>query len=222
MSGCKHSSTVLILAISILLTACNQQPNQKQIPVVGAIDSAFIAADTAMQLGLESSYEYHNTLIVNTHLVYDIIGWGTEYAEGEFAIVKRGADNKPDTVAKDKRFGIIENSLLVNLQSGSAGKSEPQVLLILRQPGTGVYGSVVVYQTPEFKKLKYEHELPVGLEQGAYMGHDSFYVSGNKLYRQFPLYKKNDANCCPSGGHIILSYKVKQQGLLLDKIESRK
>ncbi|MBK7148865.1 MAG: hypothetical protein IPH78_08590 [Bacteroidetes bacterium] len=211
-----------MLALSVLLTACNQQPNQKQIPVVGEIDSAFIASDTAMQLGLESSYEYHNTLIVNTQLVYDIIGWGTKYAEGELAIVKRGADNKPDTVAKDKRVGIIENSLLVNLQSGSAEKSEPQVLLIMRQPGTGVYGSIIVYQTPEFKRLKFENELPAGLEQSAYMGHDSFYVSANKLHRQFPLYKKNDANCCPSGRHITLSYKVKQHALLLDKIESKK
>ncbi len=191
------------------LTACNQAPRQKEIPVIGEVDSAFIAADTTMQLGLESSYEYQHTLVVHPKLVYDIIGWGTEYAEGEFAIVKRGADNKPDTVVKDKRIGIIENSMLTNLEENPLKHAEPQVLLFMRQPGTGVYGNVLVYQTPEFKKISFDHELPSGFQKTQYMGHDSFYVHDNKLYREFPVYKKGDANCCASGGRAKVTYTIK-------------
>ena len=52
--------------------------------------------------------------------------------------------------------------------------------------------------------------LPDGAFYG-YMGHDSIYVSHNKIYRKYPIYKDGDANCCPSGGNKTLGY-VLQQG----------
>jgi hypothetical protein len=36
-----------------------------------------------------------------------------------------------------------------------------------------------------------------------------FMYHDNKLYREFPVYKKGDANCCPSGGRAKVTYTIK-------------
>ena len=40
------------------------------------------------------------------------------------------------------------------------------------------------------------------------MGHDEFTVIENSLARRFPVYNKDDANCCPKGGTRQLQYKL--------------
>lgn len=99
------------LLFCLFLSSCNQHNNQN--PNFGILDSAYVAQDTLMQKGIESSYEYHKTLTANEKLVYDVIAWG-ENSKGEFAIVKRGADNKADTVVKEMREGIIAEATLNN------------------------------------------------------------------------------------------------------------
>src|SRR4051812_10810646 len=90
-----------------LLSLSSCQTNSNKIPVVGDLDSSAIATDTIMQKGFESSYEFHKTLTVNPNLVYDVVGYGGSAAKGEYAILRRGADNKADTVQKGQREGII-------------------------------------------------------------------------------------------------------------------
>ena len=79
---------------------------------MGNLDSSAIALDTTMQKGIESSYEYSKTLTVNEKLVYDVRAFGGPGSQGEFAILRRGADNKSDTVVKEKRDGIIADAFL--------------------------------------------------------------------------------------------------------------
>lgn len=105
----KHINT---LTLVFFLSSCNQQSNQ--IPVVGSLDTLAIAMDTVMQKGFESSYEFHKTLTVHEKLVYDIVGYGGSASNGEYAILRRGADNKADTVMKGKRDGIIGDAFLAD------------------------------------------------------------------------------------------------------------
>jgi hypothetical protein len=99
----------LCLASCVLcLVSC--QNNQNQIPVVGSFDSSAIALDTVMQKGFESSYEFHKTLTVNEKLVFDVVAYGGPASKGEFAILRRGADNKSDTVMKEIRDGVIADA----------------------------------------------------------------------------------------------------------------
>ncbi len=109
-------------------SSCNQ--SQNQIPVVGEIDSVAIASDTAMQLGLESSYEFHKTLVVNENLVYDVVGFGGPASSGEFAILRRGGDNKADTVMKQQREGIIADAFLAD----SNRNNKQEVYVVVRNP----------------------------------------------------------------------------------------
>jgi hypothetical protein len=41
-----------------------------------------------------------------------------------------------------------------------------------------------------------------------YMGRDRFSVAGDRLVRQFPLYRDGDSNAAPSGGTRQLHYRL--------------
>ena len=96
----------------LFLVSCQQ--NKNQIPIVGSLDSSAIAIDTVMQKGFEASYEYSKTLTVNEKLVYDVRAYGGPASQGEFAILRRGADNKTDTIVREKRDGIIVDAFLAD------------------------------------------------------------------------------------------------------------
>ena len=121
----KHLNT---FALVFLLSACTQ--NQNQIPVVGDLDSSIIAMDTVMQKGFETSYEFHKTLVANEKLVYDVIGYGGTSSQGELAILRRDAENKTDTVIKEKREGIIADAFLAD----SNRNNKMEVYVIIQNP----------------------------------------------------------------------------------------
>lgn len=124
----------------LFLVSC--QSNQNQIPVVGSLDSSAIAIDTLMQKGFESSYEFHKTLIVHEKLVYDVVGYGGSASNGEYAILRRGADNKADTVMKGKREGIIADAFLAD----SNKNKREEIYLVIQNP----------LQVSSKKTLRYE------------------------------------------------------------------
>jgi len=117
-----------LVSCIFFLVSC--QTNQNQIPVVGSLDSSAIALDTNMQKGFESSYEFHKTLPVNEKLVYDVVGYSGSASKGEFAILKRGADNKTDTVMKGNREGIIAETFLAD----SNKNQKPEVYIVVQNP----------------------------------------------------------------------------------------
>lgn len=112
----------------LFLVSCNQNINQP--PVVGSLDSVAIATDTTMQKGFESSYEFHKTLTVHEKLVYDVVGYGGSASNGEYAILRRGADNKTDTVVKGIRNGVIADAFLAD----SNKNHRQEIYLVLQNP----------------------------------------------------------------------------------------
>lgn len=122
-----------IVLLSLLLFSCTQNNNADT--GFGTIDSLAIAADTAMQLGFESSYEYHKTLAASDTLVYDVVGYGGTASKGELAILRRGADNKSDTVLKQTREGMISD---VMLNGG-------ELSIVLRNPKNTTDTKVIKY-----------------------------------------------------------------------------
>lgn len=99
-----------IVLFALLLFSCGQNNNTDT--GFGTIDSLAIAADTTMQLGIESSYEYHKTIAAADTVAYDIVGYGGSASKGELAILRRGANNKADTVLKQTREGMISDVIL--------------------------------------------------------------------------------------------------------------
>lgn len=124
-----------ILAVTIVLfSGCIENTEQK-VPA-GTIDTAAIAADTAMQIGIESSYEYHKSITVYDTLVYDVVGYGGPASLGEFAVMRRGADNKSDTIAKEKREGIIRGATL----------KDNQIQITVQKPGDSIVTKTYFYK----------------------------------------------------------------------------
>jgi hypothetical protein len=120
-----------LLSIVYCMSSCiSCQTNSDKTPVVGSLDSSVVALDTTMQKGIESSYEFHKSLVVNQKLVYDVIGFGGPASNGEYAILRRGADNKADTVQKGIRKGIIAQAFLAD--SDKNGK--PEVYFVIETP----------------------------------------------------------------------------------------
>lgn len=121
-------------------TSC--QNGQNKIPVVGELDTAAIAIDTIMQKGFESSYEFHKTLTVNPNLVYDVVAYGGPASKGEYAIMRRGADNKSDTVQKGNRDGIIADAFLAD----SNKNNKPEVYVVIQDPRNTSVNKVLKYE----------------------------------------------------------------------------
>ncbi len=130
-------SWFLVLAV---LSACTS--NKDKTPVLGHLDTAAVAMDTAMQLGLESSYEFHKALTVNDTLVYDVIAFGGPASKGEVAILRRGATNKADTVFKDIRRGIIADTWLADSNSNK----RPEVYIVIKNTSDNALQKLVKYE----------------------------------------------------------------------------
>ena len=129
----------LVFGFSFLVSC---QSNSNKIPVVGSLDSTAIAIDTIMQKGFESSYEFHKTLTVHEKLVYDVVGFGGSSSAGEYAILRRGADNKTDTVTKGVRNGIIAETFLAD----SNKNSKEEVYVVIQNPSNPSETKTVKYE----------------------------------------------------------------------------
>jgi len=89
-----------------------------------------------------------------------------------------------------------------------------ELYVITRGAGSGSYAKIYGFASNKDKSVTpiYVPELSdddfVTLYKG-YMGHDTFYVENNKLFRKYPVYKKEDTNANPTGGENILEYQLK-------------
>jgi len=87
----------------------------------------------------------------------------------------------------------------------------PELYIFVTSAGSGSYGTLVAYSVNKKRSMNdiTLPELdPKSKEARGYMGHDRFTLSDSYLIRSFPVYKKNDPNCCPSGGKRKLYYKL--------------
>ncbi|WP_297524942.1 lysozyme inhibitor LprI family protein [Sulfurovum sp.] len=91
------------------------------------------------------------------------------------------------------------------------GDGSPEIYIYVTSAGSGSYGTLVAYSANNKKSLSEIYLPPIGqnkkMAQG-YMGHDEFSIVENTFVRRFPLYLKNDPNCCPKGGTRQLEYKL--------------
>src|ERR1043165_674408 len=131
---------VLCLVSCILCLSC--QSNTDKTPVVGSLDTLGIALDTNMQKGFESSYEFHKTLVVSEKLVYDVVAYGGPVSGGEYAILRRGADNKADTVQKGKRSGAITDAFLAD----SNKNNRPEIYIVIQSPAGNTGKQIKKYE----------------------------------------------------------------------------
>ena len=104
------------------------------------------------------------------------------------------------------------------------GNGAPEIYVFVQSAGSGSYGAVVghavnhgaamaVISMPEITD---DAKLSAG-----YMGKDSFSIAGDRLVRQFPIYRDGDTNAAPSGGIRQVQYRLvaHQAGFRLQPVE---
>jgi hypothetical protein len=92
---------------------------------------------------------------------------------------------------------------------------KPELIIVTTNAGSGSYGRLQLYR-PENNTLQ-ALSLPKlnAPLLGEYRGHDRFYLQGSLIVREFPIYRENDPNCCPSGGVRRLFYRFDGKALSL-------
>jgi len=87
----------------------------------------------------------------------------------------------------------------------------PELYVYITSAGSGAYGSLVAYSANHKKSLSEIYLPPLEDDKKrsqGYMGHDQFTLVENRFARRFPVYLKEDANCCPKGGTRQLEYTL--------------
>ncbi|MFM8413045.1 MAG: PliI family lysozyme inhibitor of I-type lysozyme [Alphaproteobacteria bacterium] len=113
-------------------------------------------------------------------------------------------ENSPVTVEVDGTVTGVETADL-------DGDGSPEILVFANSAGSGSYGSLVGYAANRRKSMTQIYLPPIlgnSPEGKGYMGHDTFRVDGRRLLRSFPVFRKGDPNCCPSGGTRTIEYAL--------------
>ncbi len=110
-------------------------------------------------------------------------------------------------VIEQKIDGSVTDAEVADLNHDGS----PEIYIYVTSAGSGSYGTLVAYSANNKKSLSEVYLPPIGqdkkLAQG-YMGHDKFSIVENTFARRFPVYLKDDPNCCPKGGTRQLEYKL--------------
>ena len=87
------------------------------------------------------------------------------------------------------------------------GDMNPEIVIWSVCAGSGAYGTVTCYKFVDNKLRTFSSPFGSGdIELPGYSGHDGIAVLGNKLIRQFPIYKQGDTNAEPTGGTAQIVY----------------
>jgi len=93
----------------------------------------------------------------------------------------------------------------------------PSIIVWSQSAGSGGIGKLDVFKLDKNNQyVQQEITVPENLKEG-HNGHETFSVKDGEIYVAFPLYKKNDPNCCPTGGTAKFKYDFTQQKWLPTK-----
>jgi hypothetical protein len=122
-----------------------------------------------------------------------------------------------DFTASNDSFSVGEVDPVANILQADLNKDGfEEVYIITRSTGSGSAGNIYGYSSNKDKSISSIHvqevsgkDLAKGGKFEGYQGHDSIYVKGNLLARQFPVYQGNDSNAAPTGGTRTVYYALK-------------
>lgn len=85
------------------------------------------------------------------------------------------------------------------------GDGHPELYVFTTAAGSGSHGAIVGYASNQGQSLSAIFLPPLEETKGAvegYQGHDRFEVIGNRLVREFSLYRAGDSNATPTSGKL--------------------
>lgn len=87
----------------------------------------------------------------------------------------------------------------------------PEIYIYVTSAGSGSYGSLIAYASNRNLSLTPIYLPPLTQQPDwvtGYRGHDEFAVGEGALLHRFPLYREDDTNAAPTGGHRQIQYHL--------------
>lgn len=185
---------LLLVAIALLFTGCDERydPNKPRSKKKGKKETAFYSRE--LQL---NGYTFSVTAAGDS--LFPLITAACKSA------------GKP-LFSKSFTFkGTVLQALAADLDADKI----PELYLALREGGGSAMGKLCVFRpgTAGADSL-FLPELTGALQKG-YLGRDTFFISGVKLMRQFPIFRHTDLAVNPTGGKRTIQYMLNRElGLL--------
>lgn len=142
-----------------------------------------------------------------------------EGSENTLRIAPSGAPHAPRAI-EQKIEGSVVGAEVADLD----GNGAPEIYVFVQSAGSGSYGTVVghaVHHASAMAVITLPEMADDPKLSAGYMGRDRFFITGDRLVRQFPIYRDGDPNAAPSGGTRHVQYRLvtHQAGLRLQPIE---
>lgn len=194
-SGKRFALYIIHFAIFLFfMESCNNNSAPKTAEF-GETDSLSIAEDTIMQVAIENSHEFLQTLTVSPEEVYDIKS--SAYFEGvehkKFLILRRTKGNVEDTLCEQTYPTEITRTELVDLDNDkvkeiliyyTTNTVDPKYThiasLLVCKPARKGHADFLIEMSGGAKEIKYKSSDAI---------HDTLYVKDNLVVRKYPLYE---------------------------------
>ena len=198
---------ILIFGFLILLNSCVKNPSDKPVVEGPEAKEATQAIEKNPKSVAVVSIQ-HKTKTGKTFIVSEE---KTSASISNISVITEGFTEVNDTIYLEESDPISKVSTTDLNKDGF-----DEIFIITESAGSGSYATIYGFSSNRDKSVSSiiipeisQSDLAEGAVFNGYMGHDSIYVSKNKLFRKFPIYKEGDENCCPSGGVKKIQYVLK-------------
>lgn len=111
-------------------------------------------------------------------------------------------------VRKKLDYATVDRAEVADLN----GDGMPELYLFTLSMGNGGYQTLLGFAVTKDRRLvpiRYKEPADNTKVMRGYRGFDEYFIVGNELIRRFPIYRGDDEpQCCPTGGHRLLYYKL--------------
>jgi len=117
-------------------------------------------------------------------------------------IVRISSNGRAVTEVTGDRDGTIQDCWMTNIDADE----DAEVLLFSQSAGSGGYAQLYAYRFDGEVLQPIELPAPDSDLLSGYQGRDRYEVSDGTLFRRFPIYEEDDANCCPEGDDRVIEF----------------
>lgn len=126
-------------------------------------------------------------------------GAGEPCLEGTYVVEVRGPQGQRESFAHP-RDGLVETLWVEDFDRDGT----VEIAVQTRAMGGGAHGDVAIFTRSPMGWASRRIVPLAGDVAIGYQGHDRFEFADGALIRRFPVYRKDDLACCPSGGVRVL------------------